>query len=446
MTPILNPTISFYTLGCRLNQSETAVLERSVETDGFRLVDFKESADVVVINTCTVTAGGDTDTRRLVHKINRLNPRSRIALIGCQAQMDKGKLLELPNVHWVIGNARKMELSSILQSTSEAMEPQVITPAIPRDSFTILPQRVPLWGTYSAGIGVDHRHRRVNLRIQDGCDSFCSFCVIPYARGRARSREFDDILREARGLAAAGHKEVVLTGINLGTYRYKDHTLMDVVEALEQIEGLARIRISSIEPTTIPEPLIRKMAGRTKLCRHLHIPLQSGSDAILKAMKRKYSAEEFERFIRMADELVPQICTGTDMIVGFPGETEEDFQRSADRLREWPVDYAHVFSYSRRQMAHSGKLPSSDRIPAEIIERRSQILRDLSLRKRQMFHGSLLGTRQGVLFEEKKKDEWTGLTDNYARVAVKSDQPLRNEFRTVRMVTARGATVEGTLA
>lgn len=443
MTPILNPTISFYTLGCRLNQSETAVLERSVETVGFRLVDFEESADVVVINTCTVTAGGDTDTRRLVHKINRLNPRSRIALIGCQAQMDKGKLLELPNVHWVIGNARKMELSSILRSTFEAMEPQVITPAIPRDSFTILPQSGTLWGTYSAGIGVDHRHRRVNLKIQDGCDFFCSFCVIPYARGRARSREFDDILREARGLADAGHKEIVLTGINLGTYQYKDHTLMDVVEALEQIEGLARIRISSIEPTTIPESLIRKMAGRTKLCRHLHIPLQSGSDAILKAMKRKYSTEEFERFIRMADELVPQICIGTDMIAGFPGETEEEFQRSADHLREWPVDYAHVFSYSRRQMTHSGRM--SDKIPQAVIGRRSRILRELSARKRRVFHKSLLDTRQNVLFEEKKKEGWIGLTDNYARVAVKSGQPLRNEFRTVRMVTARGATAGGIL-
>lgn len=435
------PTISFYTLGCRLNQSETAVLERSVETDGFRLVDFEESADVVVINTCTVTAGGDTDTRRLVHKVNRFNPRARIALIGCQAQMDKGKLLELPNVHWVIGNARKMELSSILQSTSGAMDPQVITPAITRDSFTILPPR----GTYSARIGVDHRHRRVNLKIQDGCDFFCSFCVIPYARGRARSREFDDILREARGLAAAGHKEAVITGINVGTYRYKNYTLMDVITALEQIDGLKRIRISSIEPTTVPESLIRKMAGRGKLCRHLHIPLQSGSDAILKAMKRKYSTEEFERFIRMADELVPQICIGTDMIVGFPGETEEEFQCSVGHLREWPIDYAHVFSYSRRPMAHSGKLPSSDRIPAEIIGRRSQILRDLGLRKRQMFHGSLLGTRQNVLFEEKKKEEWVGLTDNYARVAVKSDQLLRNEFRAVRMVTACGATLGGIL-
>ncbi len=432
---MIKPTISFYTLGCRLNQSETAVLERTVETDGFRVVDFEKPADVVVINTCTVTAGGDADTRRLIHKINRLNPRARIALVGCQAQMDKEKLLEFPSVHWVIGNARKMELSAILQSTAVTAAPQVITPTITRESFTIPP------------MGVDRRHRRANLKIQDGCDFFCSFCVIPYARGRARSREFKDIVREAHGLSDAGHKEVVLTGINLGTYRYQDHTLMDVIEALEQIEGLARIRISSIEPTTIPESLIRKMAGPgpAKLCRHLHIPLQSGSDTILRAMKRQYSAAEFERFIRMADELVPQMCIGTDMIVGFPGETEEEFERSVQNLREWPIDYAHVFSYSQRQMAQSGKLPSSDKNPVETIERRSQILRDLSSRKRRMFHESLLGTRQDVLFEEEKKGEWVGLTDNYVRVAVKSETSLTNEFRKVWPETMRGTMVEGIL-
>lgn len=429
------PTISFYTLGCRLNQSETAVLERSVETDGFRVVDFEKPADVVVINTCTVTAGGDTATRRLVHKINRLNPRARIALIGCQAQMDKGKLLELPNVRWVIGNGRKMGLAAILHSTADAQEAQVITPTITRDSFTI------------PAAGVDHRHRRANLKIQDGCDFFCSFCVIPYARGRARSREFTDILREARGLAAAGHKEIVLTGINLGTYRYQNYKFMDVVEALEQIEGLARIRISSIEPTTIPGSLIRRMAGPgpAKLCRHLHIPLQSGSDTVLKAMKRKYSAGEFEQFIRMANEVVPSICIGTDMIVGFPGETEEEFERSAQSLREWPIDYAHVFSYSRRQLAQSGKLPLAANIPPEAIERRSRTLRDLSLRKRRMFYESFLGTRQNVLFEESKNGEWIGLTDNYVRVSVNSDHYLKNEFRTVCFKIARGASMGGSL-
>lgn len=427
----MKPTISFYTLGCRLNQSETAVLERSVATDGFRVVDFEEPADVVVINTCTVTSGGDADTRRLVHKINRLNPQARIALIGCQAQMDKEKLLELPNVHWVVGNARKMEFSAILQATADNAIPQVIAPTITRDSFTI-----PV-------TGVDRHHRRANLKIQDGCDFFCSFCVIPYARGRARSREFDDILKEARGLAEAGHKEVVITGINVGTYRYQDYTLLDVINALEQINGLKRIRISSIEPTTIPESLIRKMAMQTKLCRHLHIPLQSGSDVILKAMKRKYTCDAFADFIKMAEATVPQICIGTDIIVGFPGETDEEFARSAEALRDWPIDYAHVFSYSQRKLAHSGRM--SDKIPSAIIERRSRILRELSTRKRRIFYESLLGTRQEVLFEEKKKGTWIGLTDNYARVSLSCEDSLFNEFREVVLNTERGASLEGIL-
>ncbi|MBI5149181.1 MAG: tRNA (N(6)-L-threonylcarbamoyladenosine(37)-C(2))-methylthiotransferase MtaB [Candidatus Omnitrophica bacterium] len=431
---MIKPTISFYTLGCRLNQSETAVLEHSVESDGFRLVDFEEPADVVVINTCTVTEGGDADTRRLVHKVNRINPGARIALVGCQAQMDKGKLLDLPNVRWVIGNARKMELSAILRETADGAPAQVITPTIQRGSFT-----VPV-------AGADRRHKRANLKVQDGCDFFCSFCVIPYARGRARSREFSDILREARGLAAAGHKEVVVTGINVGTYNHQGRTLADVLDALDQIEGVARIRISSIEPTTIPESLVRKMASRTKLCRHLHIPLQSGSNTVLRAMKRKYTAEEFVEFIRRAEAMVPEICIGTDIIVGFPGETQADFAQSVEALREWPIDYCHVFSYSRRQMARSGKLPSSDKIPAEVIGRRSQILRDLSTRKRRMFYESLLGTRQGVLFEEKKRGKWVGLTDNYARVAVKSRRPLLNQFISIDLEDTRGAVVIGKVA
>lgn len=429
----MKPTVSFYTLGCRLNQSETAVLERTLEADGFRIVNFEEPADVVVINTCTVTAGGDTDTRRLVHRVNRINPQARIALIGCQAQIDKEKLLALPSVQWVVGNARKMEFSSILQSAppADTAAPQVIAPTITKDSFTI-----PV-------AGIDRRRRRANLKIQDGCDFFCSFCVIPYARGRARSREFDDILKEAKTLASTGHKELVMTGINVGTYHHQGRTLLDVLDALEQIEEIARIRISSIEPTTIPESLIRKMAGTTKLCRHLHIPLQGGSDVILKAMKRKYATDEFHNFVRMAKASVPGICIGTDMIVGFPGETETEFARSAECLREWPIDYAHVFSYSQRQMAHSGKLPAFSRISSAVIEQRSQVLRDLSVRKRRLFHESLLGTRQNVLFEAKKKEEWIGLTDNYARVLAKSQRPLDNQIVEVRLESIDGSVMTG---
>lgn len=411
-------TISFYTLGCRLNQSETAVLERCLEADGFKIVDFNAPADVVVINTCTVTENGDRDTRRLVNKINRVNPKTRIALVGCQAQIQKEKLTRMPGVRWVVGNARKMDLAVILRAHADD-EPQVIAPAIPRGSFT-----VPL-------AGIDSRHTRANIKIQDGCDFFCSFCEIPYARGRARSREFNDIIVEAKALAAAGHKELVMTGINAGTYRQNGRALVDVIDALEQIDGIHRIRISSIEPTTISQRIIEKMARGSKLCRYLHIPLQSGSNQILKAMKRKYTAEEWIDFIEAAHARVPQICIGTDIIVGFPGEGERQFEESVACLRDRPVHYAHIFSYSKRSMARSRRLP--DEVPAPEIQRRSRILRELSARKRRMFHESLRGTTQKVLFEQKKNELWTGLSDHYARVLVSSDKPLANQVVDVKI-------------
>jgi len=423
--------VAFYTFGCRLNQSETAVVRRTFETDGFHVVDFKEPADVVVVNTCTVTENGDTDTRRLVNKINRINPEARIALVGCQAQVQKNKLAALQNVRWVIGNARKMDFLSILKDEMSPKEPQVITPTIPRDNFTI-----PV-------AGIDTERTRANIKIQDGCDFFCSFCEIPYARGRARSRIFDDIKLEAEALVAAGHQELVITGINVGTYRNNKKTIVDVIDALEQIDALKRIRISSIEPTTIPPALIKKMAGATKLCRHLHIPLQSGNNKVLRSMKRKYSVEEFGNFIKKIHAASPQICIGTDVIAGFPGETEEQFQETARRLREWPVHYLHVFSYSRRNMAKSQKLP--DELSYEDIAQRSRALQGLSIRKRRLFYESLIGTKQKVLFEQLKDGYWTGLTDNYARVKVKSRRMLANKFLNVRMSRLDGRAIIGVI-
>ena len=428
-------TISFYTLGCRLNQSETAVIERTFDNGDYKIVDFKQPADVVVINTCTVTENGDTDTRRLVHKINRLNPQARIALIGCQAQIQKEKLARWPNVRWVIGNAVKMDLKSIIEQNNDTTEentPLVMTPTISRKPFTI-----PI-------SGIDRHHTRANLKIQDGCDFFCSFCEIPYARGRARSRVFEDILLEAKTLVNAGHKELVLTGINIGTYTYQNYTLLDVIEALEQIKGLERIRISSIEPTTIPKKLIEKMAGQGKLCRYLHIPVQSAHNDILKAMKRKYTIEEFSGFIRWVDRTVPQICIGTDVIVGFPGETDQHFQETYERLRELPIHYFHVFSYSARHMAKSRGM--SDATAIETIRKRSQILRDLSSRKRRIFYESLLGTTQRVLFEQKKENFWIGWMDNYIRVKIKSNLNLANQFKDIKLISIAEQHVLGELA
>jgi threonylcarbamoyladenosine tRNA methylthiotransferase MtaB len=422
--------ISFYTLGCRLNQSETASIQNSFEAHGYEVVDFEKPSDIVVINTCTVTEGGDADTRRLVNKVNRLNPQARIALVGCQAQVQKEKLASMPNVRWIVGNSRKMDLVSVFKEHPQPIEVAIITPVIDREPFV------------QPTASIDRQHTRANIKIQDGCDFFCSFCEIPYARGRARSRVFEDILKEVQVLASAGHKEIILTGINIGTYSYEDKSLLHVIAQMEKVEDLKRIRISSIEPTTIPLELFDHM-GQGKLCRYLHIPLQSGSETTLIEMKRKYSAVEFINFIREAEAKVSEICIGTDVIVGFPGETDQHFDETVDLIREEPIDYVHVFSYSERHMAKSRL--RGDAVSSSIVSKRSQILRELSARKRHVFYQSLLGTVQLVLMEEVKDGYWTGLTDNYVRVKVKSNASLDNQIIPVKLQKIEGSSLVGIL-
>lgn len=406
--------IAFYTLGCRLNQSETAVIETTFAQEGYRIVPFDEPADIVVINTCTVTENGDADTRRLVNKVGRINPLARIALVGCQAQIQKEQLLRLPNVQWVVGNQRKMDLAEIVRDYERQDKPQVITPTISREPFVI-----PV-------AGLQEHRTRANIKIQDGCDFFCSFCEIPYARGRARSRVFSDILLEAQALVAAGYRELVVTGINVGTYSYEGHEFMDVIQALEEIPELQRIRISSIEPTTIPLELFRRMDKRSKLCRHLHIPLQSGSNRVLTEMKRKYRREEFAEFIQAVHSMVEEVCIGTDIIVGFPGESEEDFQETADFIRGLPLHYFHVFSYSQRHLARSRNATAP--LEPAVIRQRSKLLRDLSRRQRTAYHHSLIGTTQYVLFEKRKDGYVTGLTDNYVRIHAGTNRNVLNNL------------------
>lgn len=422
--------VAFYTFGCRLNQAETAIMEQGFDKPQYQIVDYRHSPDVVIVNTCTVTENGDADTRRLVNKVRRINPGVKIALVGCQAQVQKEKLLELPNVQWVVGNARKMEMEKILRNNGSA-SPQVIAPAIRRESFT-----VPF-------TGFDSKHTRANLKIQDGCDFFCSFCEIPYARGRARSREFEDILQEARQLAAAGHHELVLTGINIGTYRYRDKTLPEVIEALEGVQDLWRIRVSSIEPTTIANGIVATMAQRNKLCRYLHIPLQSGSDTILQAMKRQYTVQDFVDFLMFAHQTSPETCLGTDIIVGFPGETEALFEETYELLLKLPFSYFHVFSYSDRDHAKSSKY--GDKIAREVIAQRSRRLRELSARKRRVYFQKFLGKTEAVLFETKKNGYWSGLSDTYIRVKVKSDLNVENQLLPVRLERIENQTMTGVL-
>jgi threonylcarbamoyladenosine tRNA methylthiotransferase MtaB len=426
----MKPRIAFYTFGCRLNQAETAIIHQSFAEKDYQAVDYRDDPDVVVVNTCTVTENGDADTRRFINKINRLSPKAKIALIGCQAQVQRGRLLDLPGVNWVVGNAEKMNLVNIFEN-SGVDTPQLITPAIGKKSFTI---PVP---------GIDKNHIRANLKIQDGCDFFCSFCEIPYARGRARSREFNDIKKEAVQLVKAGHKELVITGINVGTYQFSGKSFMNVITSLEEIEKLKRIRISSIEPTTIPVSLLDKMTAQSKVCQYLHIPIQSGSDEILSAMKRKYTVTEFMEFLLLAERNVPEACLGTDVIVGFPGETNGHFDETVNLLEKLPLAYFHVFSYSDRDHAKSSRY--QNKVSLEDIRLRSRILRQLSINKRNQFLEKFIGKKLEVLFEQKKNGFWTGLTDNYIRAKVESDLDLKNQLIPVKLQSIEKQVMVGTI-
>lgn len=412
-------TISFYTLGCRLNQSETASLQNNFSSSGYEVVRFNHPADICVINTCTVTAKGDTDTRKLIYKIQRLNPKTQIALIGCQSQIQKEQLLKLPNVRWVVGTAQKMDLVHIISASTSDSRPILLTPVIPRVNFTM------------AFSSHDQQHTRANVKIQDGCDFFCSFCEIPYARGRARSREWLDVVAEVKNLADRGYKEIVLTGINLGSYQHNTADILSVIESIQRIAGIQRIRLSSLELTTFPEKILNYMLPKGKLCRYLHVPLQHGSDRILRLMKRRYTAADYKIFVNRAVREVPGLCVGTDIIVGFPGETEEDFKTTFDFLSALPLSYLHVFSYSPRLMAQSRHLPHP--VATKIIRERSKQLQTLSREKRQQYFSGFIGQKTDVIFEEKNEDFWWGVTDNYIRVKVRSDAELHNQNREVQI-------------
>jgi threonylcarbamoyladenosine tRNA methylthiotransferase MtaB len=421
--------ISFFNQGCRLNQSETSTLEQTFQAGGHSVVPLSDQPDIVVVNTCTVTENGDTDTRRLVSKLVRDNPNCKIALIGCQAQILKEQLLKLPNVQWVVGNAQKMNLVDLL--AVEQAEPQVIVPKILRETFTI---DTP---------GTDPRHTRANIKVQDGCDFYCAFCVIPFARGPARSRDYYDTLRETVALASAGYKELIVTGINVGTYNDGTHTFIDLLNGMLKVDGLQRIRISSIEPTTVDWSVIKMMAEDNALCRYLHLPIQSGTDEILERMSRKYTTGEFVDFVTRVSAEVPGLGLGTDVIVGFPGETPELFDQTAALLDSLPLTYFHVFSYSERMYARSQK--HGDKVAPLEIQRRSKILRDLSDRKKNDYMTAQLGTVQPVLFESKKRGEWVGLTETYIRVSVTSDRNLKNEICPVLLTDIEQDKIRGSL-
>lgn len=425
-TPHTPPRASLHTLGCRLNQAETAVLGERLRQDGYRLVPFGQPTDLLVLNTCSVTEDAERTSRYLIRKTLKHSPKAFIAVTGCYAQTGPDGLKKQAGIDLIVGNQYKLDLPTYLPP-SDRLYKQA-SPVVHRTK-TIAPEdfELPEYGAPDS--------TRAPLKIQDGCSTMCSFCLIPFARGRERSRLLDDLLREAEFLAARGVREIVLTGVNIGQYRQAGTDLCAVIARLETIPGLERIRISSIEPTTVTDQLLDLMASSSKLCPYLHIPLQSGDDSILAAMNRSYSAQEYERLIERALRTVPQLGLGTDIMVGFPGENETAFANTLKLATELPFAYFHVFPFSPRPGTAAVKLASS--VNAAQLKKRTAVLTDLSHAKRLAFHNRHIGTTIPILFEAGHHDGFAvGTAANFLKVAVPSQTELTNQIHSITITAA----------
>jgi threonylcarbamoyladenosine tRNA methylthiotransferase MtaB len=412
---------SLHTLGCRLNQAETAVLESRLKRDGYQVVEFGERTDLLVVNTCSVTEEAERACRYVVRNTLKHSPDAFVAVTGCYAQTGVQELRKIPGIDLIVGNQFKWDLSAMLPAPHllrKQPHPEVLhTKTIDRNDFAL-----PLYGEPTS--------TRALLKIQDGCNVMCSFCLIPFARGHERSRVLEDILQEAELLAEGGYREIVLTGVNLGQYSQAGRNLCDLIDQLSNIAGLERIRISSIEPTTVTQDLLDRMVSSTKLCPHLHIPLQSGDDAILSAMNRPYQVKKYVDLIDRAVKAVPRLGLGTDLMVGFPGESDEAFNRTLHLIETLPFSYFHVFPYSPRRGTAAVKL--HDRVPVHVARERAKVLADLSRLKRTAWAEQLIGSTVSVLFESGETDGYKlGTTSNFMRVAVTSSDELTNQLRQV---------------
>jgi threonylcarbamoyladenosine tRNA methylthiotransferase MtaB len=429
------PRAALHTIGCRLNQAETALLADRLKQDGYELVGPGQPTDLLVLNTCSVTESAEADCRHLVRRTLQHSPQAFVAVTGCYAQTGAEALRQVPGIDLIVGTQFKMQLPDYLpQPTSLRKQPapQLLhTRKIDRDDFVL------------AGAG-DYETQRANLKIQDGCNFMCSFCNIPFARGHERSRRLEDVLREAESLVERGHRELVLTGVNLGQYACGGHSLLDLIKKLEQVQGLARIRISSIEPTTVPDELLDYMAGSRKLCRHLHVPLQSGDDGILSAMNRRYRARDSINLIEKAVRLIPDLGLGTDLMVGFPGEGEREFANTKSLLADLPFTYCHVFSFSKRPGTAAARM--TNRVRSATAKERSRTLVELARAKRLAFYQQRVGRTVQVLFETRDSDgRWTGLTGNYIRTGLVTDRDLTNRFENVLITGVMDGLAIGTL-
>lgn len=415
-----NKKVALYTLGCKLNFSETSSIARMFQEEGFARVDFNETPDVYVINTCSVTENADKKCKQLVKKALKINANAFVAIIGCYAQLKPDEIALIEGVDMVLGASEKFKIVEHFKDLEKNEKAEVFASKIKEVS-----EFIP---SYSKG-----DRTRSFLKIQDGCDYFCTFCTIPLARGKSRNNSIADTIKVAKEVAQTAAKEVILTGVNIGDFgQGEGESFFELIQELDKIDGIDRFRISSIEPNLLNNKIIEFVAKSDKFMPHFHIPLQSGSNKILKAMRRKYLKELYVERVSKIKELMPHACIGVDVIVGFPGETEDDFLETYNFLNELDVSYLHVFTYSERQnttaIKMDGVVPKSER------SKRSKMLHILSEKKKRFFYNQHLGKTYNVLFEaEQHEDALNGFTDNYIKVKVPYDVALENQIKTINL-------------
>jgi len=418
--------VAFYTLGCKLNFSETSTIARNFQDEGFDRVDFEEVADMYVINTCSVTENADKQFKQVVRKAMKLNDKAFVAAIGCYAQLKPEELANVDGVDLVLGATEKFKITDYINDLSKNDFGEIHSCEIEEADFYV--------GSYSIG-----DRTRAFLKVQDGCDYKCTYCTIPLARGISRSDELENVLKNAKEISAQGIKEIVLTGVNIGDYgkgefgnKKHEHTFLELVQELDKVEGIERLRISSIEPNLLKNETIEFVSKSRTFVPHFHIPLQSGSNEILKLMKRRYLREIYTERVNKIREVMPDACIGVDVIVGFPGETDEHFLETYHFLNDLDISYLHVFTYSERDNTEAAEMEGI--VSANVRAKRSKMLRSLSVKKRRAFYESQIGTNRTVLFESENKEGYIhGFTENYVRVKTPWNPELANTLQEINL-------------
>lgn len=419
--------VALHNLGCKVNAYETEAMQELLEKNGYEIVPFKEGADIYVINTCTVTNMADRKSRQMLHRAKKMNPEAIVVAAGCyvQAKEESGEVDECIDI--VIGNNKKRDLIQILNEYYE--EQDTVKKAVIDINHTKEYEEMHLSKTAE--------HTRAYIKVQDGCNQFCTYCIIPYARGRVRSREKQEVIAEVRDLAANGYQEVVLTGIHLSSYGVdlEGEDLLSLIQAVHEVEGITRIRLGSLEPRIITEEFVKTIAGLEKMCPHFHLSLQSGCNGTLRRMNRKYTAEEYFEKCQLLRTYFKNPALTTDIIVGFPGETEEEFEESRAFVDKVNFYETHIFKYSKRAGTKAAVMP--DQVPEQIKTERSNVLLELNQKKRSQYEQQWIGTEVEVLMEEQIERDGkiyqVGHTKEYVKVALQTEENLQNQRRIVQI-------------